>query len=133
MKEGGRANALQLELLLVIFFFMIAATTLVELFAAAKLKSMQAKAMNNAMLQLENLADELYGAEDPEAVLTEQGFVLAGEGWSLQEDGYVVKVTRTEETTEAGTLRTFDLDAYQGDTRLITLPSSRYIQKGVAP
>ena len=33
MKEGGRANALLVELMIVIFFFMIASMTLVELFA----------------------------------------------------------------------------------------------------
>ena len=39
MKEGSRANALLVELLLVIFFFMIAAAILVQVFADAKLKS----------------------------------------------------------------------------------------------
>ena len=39
MKEGGRANALLVELLLVIFFFMISAAILVQVFADAKLKS----------------------------------------------------------------------------------------------
>ena len=39
MKESGRANALLVELLLVIFFFMISAAILVQVYADAKLKS----------------------------------------------------------------------------------------------
>ena len=39
MREGGRANALLVELLLVILFFMLSATTIVELFAGAKHKT----------------------------------------------------------------------------------------------
>ena len=37
MKEGSRANALLVELLLVIFFFMLSAAILVQVFADAKL------------------------------------------------------------------------------------------------
>ena len=49
MREGHRANALLVELLLVILFFMLGSTTLVQIFADAKHKSMQARAMNVAI------------------------------------------------------------------------------------
>ena len=70
MKEGSRANALLVELLLVIFFFMLGVTVLVELFAGAKHKTLQARAMNTAVMEAENIADDIYGADDPDAVLT---------------------------------------------------------------
>ena len=59
MKEGSRANALLVELLLVIFFFMISAAVLVQVFADAKLKSRTAHATNATMLEAQNIADDL--------------------------------------------------------------------------
>ena len=73
MKESGRANALLVELLLVIFFFMISAAILVQVYADAKLKSRTAQATNAAMLEAQNIAEDLYGSDDPEAVLATTG------------------------------------------------------------
>ena len=133
MKEGSRANALLVELLLVIFFFMISAAILVQVFADARLKSRTAHATNASMLEAENIADELYAAKDPDAVLADYGFVAEDGGWVLQKDGYLLKVTLREEETEAGTLRTYDVSGIEGENILMTLPSSRYIPKEVSP
>ena len=133
MKEGSRANALLVELLLVIFFFMISAAILVQMFADARLKSRTAHATNASMLEAENIADELYAAKDPDAVLADYGFTAEDGGWVLQKDGYLLKVTLREEETEAGTLRTYDVSGIEGEKTLLTLPSSRYIPKEVSP
>ena len=133
MKEGSRANALLVELLLVIFFFMISAAILVQVFADARLKSRTAHATNASMLEAENIADELYAAKDPDAVLADYGFNAEDGGWVLQRDGYLLKVTLREEETEAGTLRTYDVSGIEGEKTLLTLPSSRYIPKEVSP
>ena len=133
MKEGSRANALLVELLLVIFFFMISAAILVQVFADARLKSRTAHATNASMLEAENIADELYAAKDPDAVLADYGFTAEDGGWVLQKDGYLLKVTLREEETEAGTLRTYDVSGIEGEKTLLTLPSSRYIPKEVSP
>lgn len=133
MKEGSRANALLVELLLVIFFFMISAAILVQVFADARLKSRTAHATNASMLEAENIADELYAAKDPDAVLADYGFAADDGGWVLQKDGYLLKVTLREEETEAGTLRTYDVSGIEGENILMTLPSSRYIPKEVNP
>ena len=133
MKEGGRANALLVELLIVIFFFMIAATNLVEMFAAAKLNSMEAKALNDSMLKAQNLADELYGASDPEALLAEMQSRNEDGTWVMDDDGYLIKVTHHDEESENGVLRTYDVTSYQGEKQLLTLPSTRYLPKEVSP
>ena len=100
MKEGSRANALLVELLLVVFFFMISAAILVQVFADARLKSRTAHATNASMLEAENIADELYAAKDPDVVLADYGFAAEDGGWVLQKDGYLLKVTLREEETE---------------------------------
>ena len=133
MKEGGRANALLVELLLVIFFFMLAAAILVQLFADAKQKSLRAEATNASMLEAQNIAESLYGSDDPDAVLSEYGFTAEGEGWILVRERYQIKLTPRNEETEAGTLRGFDVAGMYGEEELIKLPSVRYIPKEVSP
>ena len=133
MREGGRANALLVELLLVILFFMIGSTTLVELFANAKHRTIQARATNTAIMEAQNVADDLYGADDPDAALKALGFSEADGVWTLEEDEYTLKVTQQEEAAEAGVLRTFTVSATGDGADLFSLPSTRYIPKEVSP
>ena len=133
MREGHRANALLVELLLVILFFMLGATTLVELFANAKHKSLQARATNTAIMEAENIADDLYGAEDPDKVLAELGFTQENGIWTLEKDEYSLTVTGEEEAAEAGVLRKFTISATGDGKDLFSLPSTRYLPKEVSP
>ena len=133
MREGHRANALLVELLLVILFFMLGATTLVELFANAKHKTLQARATNVSIMEAQNIADDLYGTDDPDAVLQELGFIKDGESWKLEEKEYTLTVTQKEEAAEAGVLRTFTISATGDGKDLFSLPSTRYIPKEVSP
>ena len=133
MREGSRANALLVELLLVIFFFMIFAAILVQVFADAKQKSRTAHAINASMLEAQNIAEDLYAADDPDAVLADYGFAAGSDSWILQRDGYVLKVTFREEDTGSGTLRTYDISGIEGEKTLLTLPSARFIPKEVSP
>jgi len=142
MKEGSRANALLVELLLVIFFFMISAAILVRVYGDAKLKSRTAHATNYSMIEAQNVAEDLYAAENPEEKLAEYGFTAEGDGWSLQKDGYLLKVTVREEETASGVLRTYDVSGVEithnesGEKKeniLLTLPSTRFIPKEVSP
>ena len=133
MKEGSRANALLVELLLVIFFFMIGASILVQLFADAKLKSRQARATTVSIAEAQNLAEDLYGAKDPEALLAEQGYEKTEDGWSIQGDDYIIYVTETDEETEGGVLRTFRIESVRNKVTLFTIPSTRYLPKEVSP
>ncbi len=133
MREGHRANALLVELLLVILFFMLGATTLVELFADARHKSLQARATNTAIMEAENIADDLYGAEDPDKVLAELGFTQDNETWTLEKDEYTLTVTGEEESADAGVLRKYTISAVGDGKDLFSMPSTRYLPKEVSP
>ena len=141
MKEGSRANALLVELLLVIFFFMISAAILVQVYADAKLKSRTAHATNFSMLDAQNIAEDIYGSDDPDAVLAEYGFKAVGDTWVLEKDGYELHVTKQDEETASGTLRTYNVSGVErtnasGEEKvnvLLTLPSTRFIPKEVSP
>ena len=133
MKEGSRANALLVELLLVIFFFMIGAAILVQLFADARLKSLQARATTVSIAEAQNLAEDLYGAKNPEKILNDQAAEKNDNRWTIEGDGYVLIVTETNEETEGGELRTFRIESVRNDVTLFTIPSTRYLPKEVSP
>lgn len=133
MKEGSRANALLIELLLVILFFMLTAMTLVKIFGGAKVKSIEADSLNHALQQAQNISELLYGSEDPEKTLEQFGFTKDGDAWILEEEKYQLKVVPETEETKAGTLLTHKVSALFGDQEMFVLPESRYLPGEVAP
>lgn len=133
MKQNGRVNALLVELLIVVLFFMLASTTLMEIFGAAKQNSTRAGVRSEALMQAQNLAETLYGADAPLDKLADMGFVQGADGWEKAEKLYSLIVTCWEEATEAGLLRRMEVSAlYQGEN-LFTLPADRYIPGEVQP
>ncbi len=133
MKKSGHTNILLLELLVVIFFFMISVTTIVELFATARLKSTHAQAANAAMLQAENAAERLYARDDAEGELTAMGFVQKDGAWVLEDERYTLQAEITEEQTDAGRIRTVTLTAVKNGEQLLQIPAARYIPGEVKP
>jgi len=132
MKQNGRGNALLVELLIVVLFFMLAATTLMEIFGAAKQSSSRAGASSTAILQVQNMTEKLYAAEDMPAELAALGFEKNGEAWQLDCGTYVLNASYNNVTSDAGTLHRTEIAACYGDDVLFTLPATRYISGEVA-
>lgn len=133
MKENGRVNALLVELLIVLLFFMLASTTLMEIFGAAKLNSSRAGASNAALMQAQNVAEQLYAADDVEQALEALGFAKEGEDWCLNGGGYELIASYLFTQDEAGALRQVELTAMYHGEALFTLPATRYVSGEVQP
>lgn len=133
MRDSHRANTLLVELLIVILFFMLAATTIVELFATARQKSRTATIRTNAIMVVQNMADELYLADDPESVLKAYELVPGETGWVAEKDGYQINVTKEDDVRENGTLRKVEISVIADDKVLLTLPCDKYIAEGATP
>ena len=135
MRETNRTNILLVEMLVVILFFMLAATTIVELYASARQKSIHARAVNSAMLVAEDLTERFYDRQDETAELTAFGFVYDSESgkWVLEKEDYVMTAQVQETAKEAGMLRTILLKAERKDQVLLEIPSSRYLPGEVSP
>ncbi len=133
MKQNGRVNSLLVELIIVVLFFMLASTTLMQIFGAAKQNSNRAGACTQAMMQAQNMAEMLYAAPSVEDKLTGWGFVLTDGQWRMDCGSYVMIADYAQEPTAAGTLlRTTLSPQYQGET-LFTLPVVRYVAGEVQP
>lgn len=135
MREGHRANALLVELLLVIFFFMIGSATLVQVFANARLKSIEAQATSKAMVEAQNLAESLYGSDHPDSVIEAYGFSFSPDSdtWIHEEKEYTMFVREESEETESGTLRSYRISVEAKGKELLSIPSTRFIPKEVNP
>ena len=134
MKKHSTANILLMELLVVILFFMLCVSTLVEVFGAARSKSIFARAENAAMLKIENVESMLQATADLEAGLRENGFEKAETGWALKENDYILHLAVEEEPAEAGILRKLNFAAEQANgTPLFELPTVKYIPGEVSP
>ena len=79
MKKANRSNALLVELLIVVIFFMLAATVLLQVFTASRNQGRIAGAINDSLVEAQNVADRLYAAEGDEAgLLQAMGFETKG-------------------------------------------------------
>ena len=85
------------------------------------------------IMEAENIADTLYGSDEPEAALKELGFTEADGVWTLAQREYTLTVTQSEEAAEAGTLRIFRISGTGDGKELFSLPSTRYLPKEVSP
>lgn len=133
MKQNGRVNALLVELLIVVLMFMLASTTLMEIFGAAKQYSRRAENRSQALLQVQNMAESLYAEQDISAALEEMGFVETDEGWTMNSGECVISVSCAEENTAGGRLRQMQWTALLEGEPLFVLPSVRYMMEEVQP
>lgn len=132
MKQNGRGNALLVELLIVVLFFMLASTTLMQIFGAAKENSNRAAACSAALLEGQNLAEQLYAADDVALSLASLGFEATEQGWRKTYGSYDLVVAYGEKSQDAGILREASVCAEYGGEMLFTLPATRYIPGEVA-
>ena len=126
MKSGYRSNALLVELLIVVMFFMLAATVLLQIFSAASAQTKRAELEINAINDAQNVADRLYAADQPEAALTEMGFLNADGVWRLDRKNYTIEATTRVETRGAGQYFAQEVRVTENGEALMTLPCSRY-------
>ena len=123
MRSG---NALLVELLIVVMFFMLTTTVLLEVFAKANTFSERSELLTVSMVRAQNVAEQLYAAEDGEAYLEAQGFEKQEEGWVLSESGYDMTVVITPEEDETGVFRRQSVRVTAKGEELYTLPCSRW-------
>lgn len=133
MRDSHRANTLLVELLIVILFFMLAATTIVELYATARQKSRTATTRTNAIMVAQNMADELYLTDDPEAVLKNYELTVGEAGWTGERDGYQISVTSEDVAKTGGTLRKMEISVIADEKVLFALPCDKYITGEATP
>ncbi len=129
MNGSGSQRTLLVEIMVAVLFFALCATVLMRTFAAAYAYSDRAGVESEALLAAQDLAESLYAAEDPEALLTEGGFTEADGCWRREGAAYALEVELAEEDAPAGTLRLAQVRALRGETTVASLPCARYVPR----
>ena len=126
MKSGNRSNALLVELLIVVMFFMLSSTVLLQVFSTARNQSALAGRMSKALNAAQNLADQLYAADDAESALKEMGYAQEEGLWRLSGGEFDLTVAIQYEQQPFGELRRFQVRAVSDGETLADLPAARY-------
>lgn len=134
MRKSSQANALLVEIMLVVLFFCISCTAILELFVVTRQQSDRAAILSHAQYEIQSLSDVLFLADDAEALLSDLGFQKTGESWSRSyENGLDILVSGSWEDTEAGQIRHVGISAVSNGEDLFSLPCDRYFPGEVAP
>lgn len=126
MKSGSRSNALLVELLIVVMFFMLTTTVLLEVFAKANQFSSRSEMLTVSLVKAQNVADQLYAAEDAAELLRSLGFTEEENVWTLEEKNYRMEVLVTPEADEAGVFRRQEVRVISDGEQIYSLPCSRW-------
>ena len=132
MRTGNGSKALLIELLIVLLFFMIAATVLLQLFSTARNMSERAELLAEATNEVQNLAEQLYAASDPQQTLQDLGFAEDSGLWQREDTRWTLRIQMDPEETEAGLLRRGEITVLSGEETLLALPWTRYEEEAAA-
>lgn len=132
MRRGFKGNILLIELLIVILFFSLSAAVTLRLYDRAHARSIKSQRLEEAILSLQDLAEQLYASDSMAEFLLGQGFARDGEQYTAEVNGFNISACLSEKATRAGVLESADLTALYGGEAVYALPVSRYEARGGA-
>ncbi len=133
MDRNNHLSTLLVEILIAVLFFALSATVLLEMFVVSRSQSAYAGLCSEALCAAQNVADGIYAADDPQALLTQEGFSQAKGVYTQTNGNLTLAVTLRERQMQAGTLREAEILALRGDEMLVRLPCSRYMPGEAIP
>lgn len=120
-------NALLMEILLAVLFFALSAAVILQLFAVGYDLSARADALDRAVNHARQISQQLYAAEDMQAVLEENHFAQSTDVWRLSAQDYTLEATLAVQTQAAGTLCSASIVALVEGETAVTLPCAHYV------
>jgi len=128
MQPRNKNDVLLTELVIVILVFSLVAVTVVQMFVAARQKSVHSAQLERALVVATDWVERLSGASDPAELLSSSGFTFADQNSYVLD--HVEARVQPEVRTEAGrtlsaTVYVFGEDPEQAP--LVALPMLQYI------
>ena len=133
MNKNRNQNNLLVEIMIAVLFFALCSTVILETFMASRELGIRSTIESAALVQLQDIGEQLYAAENPEEVLENAGFTAEEGAWVLENGETRLESVLSEEETEAGTLRTWQLRGLRKDKEFADIPGARYIPGGEMP
>ena len=126
MNRRGAQNVLLMEIMVAVLFFALCSTVLLETFMAAREYSRRSELESKALVNVQDIAEQLYATADESALLTELGFEWQGDRWLKEQPEYTLTAEIDWQTTTAGRIRKVQICAMNGESALLELPCVRY-------
>lgn len=131
--KAKHMNALLVEIMMAVLFFALAATVILELFAAGHSLNRDSDILGRATGHARNLSEQIYAADDLKGLLVQQGFEQGATGWHASFGDYSLLVTAETLPAGSGEMRRAEVSAAQDDEVLVSLPCLRYFPGEVTP
>lgn len=112
MRKRNGSDLMLVEILIGVLFFMLSLTVLVQVFAKSRNLTVRAEAETNALAYAQNVAESLYGSQDPDTVLDGMDFLNSHGMWSRDFGHYSLLVTLQSVPSQAGTMWQGEVKAY---------------------
>ena len=132
MSKNRSQNILLAEIMIAVLFFALCSTVMLEVFVAAKEYRSRSEIQSEALIRMEDLAEQMYVSEALEDLLKEEGFQQSGNEWINDRQEYRLQVSFEEKANMAGTLRTGYISLWMGEEEIAELPIARYIPGGAS-
>ena len=118
---------LLIEFVIVILFFSLSQVVLVQVFAGSQFLTKENEDLNYAVLELQDLAEQLFASDNPEQTLLDNGFTKENEKYvNPVRRGIHVAVAVEKKEQPGGSLVEIVLAANLDETELMTIPCVRY-------
>jgi len=125
--KGNNQRALLVEIMIAVLFFSLCATVILETFVSARTLGNRAQANTDVLVHMQDMAEQIYAAQDAEALILAAGYVLSDGGWSRTLEDCCVFIERQDKQTEVGILQNYILTASRDDTCIVEIPCVRYV------
>ena len=129
MSESRSQRTLLMEIMIAVLFFALCATVLMKTFATAHEYGNRAGADGAALLEAQDLAERLYAAAEPQALLRDCGFTQEDGRWRRKNGDCILEVELAEENALAGLLRTAQILVLRGGKTIVEIPCVRYVPR----
>lgn len=120
-------NALLMEIMMAVLFFALCAAVILELFSVSHSLNQNAEAVSSAANLAQNLSQQIYAADDVNALLSENGFVFDGEVWWADVQDCTLQVATESSALPAGEMLRAQLTVLQDGEEMVSLPCARYL------
>ena len=127
--KNDRANALLIEMLIVVLFFALACTVLVQVWGGAHKLSVRAGDRSSAIAEAQAVAEMLIASGEDTLPETAEGFTEEGDQWVKQVGNTLITVKLNMSETGFGRIREGTVSLTEQGEVLAELDISRYLPK----
>lgn len=132
MSKNRNQNILLIEIIIAVLFFALCSVVMLETFVAARESERISGIEMAALIEMQNISEEMYAADDAESFISGRGFEYADGVWTFDAEEYVLEADINNEVTMAGKIVEFNIRALRNDEMIAELPGSRYMPGGDA-